>query len=262
MAKFLGKAEDHLPKSILLEEVGSPKIIQLAIIFSILIMVGFVTWAYETKLNEVAVAQGEIVTQGQIQKIQHVTGGVVTKILISDGDIVEVGQKLIEIFAPVSRGQSDYYEKMMITSPIKGIVHGLKAHSVGEIIQQAATILEIIPIEEKYFAKIRIQPKDIGFVLVGQDVNLKFDTYEFSRFGGLKGTIMKLSATTFFEKQGAPYYRAVIDLESNYLVVGDKQLPILPGMTLTADIKTGQKTVLEYLLKPIFSSATQAMRER
>lgn len=149
-----------------------------------------------------------------------------------------------------------------IRAPSGGIVHGLKEHTVGAVVEPGQTIVEIVPIEDSLVAELKIEPKEIGYIGVGQEVVLKFTSYEYSRFGGMLGTLEHISATTFRDENEKAYYKGIVPLESNVLKVKGEGFPILPGMTLEADILTGEKTVFEYLLKPIYRSAGSALREK
>ena len=122
--------------------------------------------------------------------------------------------------------------------------------------------MEIVPEDSRLVAVIQISSRDIGHVKVGQPVTLKFATYNYGRYGGLEGSLTEISPTTFLDRAGNPYYRASVTVDKNYVGSDPKRYPIMSGMTLTADIKTGSKTVLEYLLKPIYASAASALRER
>ena len=149
-----------------------------------------------------------------------------------------------------------------VRAPIGGVVHGLSAHSVGEVVGSGQTILEIVPENRNLIAEIRIKPQDIGHVAVGQDVTLKFTAYDFSRYGGILGKLTEISATTFIGERNDPYFKGTVEFDVEGLADVRGALAILPGMTLKADVKTGSKTVMEYLLKPIYASAQSALRER
>jgi membrane fusion protein, adhesin transport system len=149
-----------------------------------------------------------------------------------------------------------------VRAPAGGVVHGLNAHAVGEVVGSGQTILEIVPGDRHLIAEIRIQPRDIGHVQVGQEVTLKFTAYDFARYGGIKGTLAEISATTFLAEEEHPFYKGVVKFDSHGLASATGPLNILPGMTLQADVQTGGKTVMEYLLKPIYASAKSALRER
>lgn len=96
---------------------------------------------------------------------------------------------------------------------------------------------------------------------VGQDVQLQFSSFDFSRYGSLPGTLNQISASTFQGENGERYYRGRVTLSKNH-VGHDERNTVMPGMTVMADIITGRKTILEYLLKPIHVSMKSAFRER
>ncbi|MBF0352837.1 MAG: HlyD family efflux transporter periplasmic adaptor subunit [SAR324 cluster bacterium] len=150
---------------------------------------------------------------------------------------------------------------LSIKSPVNGVVHGLKLYSPGEITGPGEVIMEIIPLNTLMIAEIQISSRDIGHVRIGQGVTLKFTTYDFSRYGGMKAELDEISPSTFLDRTGNPYYKGIVKLPNSFLV-SQETTPILPGMTLQADIRTGEKTVMEYLLKPIFASAKKALHER
>jgi multidrug efflux pump subunit AcrA (membrane-fusion protein) len=150
----------------------------------------------------------------------------------------------------------------IIRAPADGIVHGLQAHTVGGVIEAGKTIMEIVPHDRKLIAEVRISSNDIGHVKTGDSVELKFATYDYGRYGGIRGVLTEISVSTFLDPRGVPYYRGLVTLEKTALGDSDAKHPVLPGMTISGEIKTGSKTILEYLLKPIYSSAKKAMRER
>jgi len=148
-----------------------------------------------------------------------------------------------------------------IKAPVSGFVHGLKAHAIGEVLEAGKTIMEIVPADRDLVAEVRISPNDIGHVYVGQTASLRFTSYDFSRFGDIEGSLEHISPTTYADEEGRPYYKAIITMEKKAL--GDNgEYQVIPGMPLQANIWTGSKTVMEYLLKPIYASSQSALRER
>ncbi len=152
-------------------------------------------------------------------------------------------------------------DKLRIKAPTEGLIKGFEINTVGAIIQPAQKIMEIIPIAETFEIEVKISPQDIGHVKVGQSVQTKFATYDFSRYGFVKGSLKRISATTFTGEQGERYYKGHILLDKNY-VGHDHANQIIPGMTVMADVITGQKTILQYLLKPIHLSLKSSFAER
>jgi membrane fusion protein, adhesin transport system len=428
---------NHLAKSVLLEESGSPIIVRLVIATGIIVLSVFFVWSYFMELDEVARATGKIVPVGHVKKVQHLGGGKIKEILVKDGDFVKAGQVLLRLNPENSQSQMDqsnipikslpakiarleaiidgvepdfsrvlnldavnnekrqyrqtkrslnlqqailnnqsrqtkaeleelrelekaerkqlsYLQEEMvmreklfkkglnakplylslqrnlseiegelaqipprkrklrekikeisnqilqnssntkqqaldelevakeylaqsqevvkrdrnslysleIKAPVEGFIHGLTKHTIGGVITSGSTILEIVPQNRRLEGEIQISSKDIGHVRVGQVVVLKFTTYDFARYGGLEGTLKDISATTVLNEVGEPYYKGLVRLNRDYLGDNPGSEKVLPGLTLQADIITGQKTVLEYLLKPIFASARQALQER
>jgi adhesin transport system membrane fusion protein len=129
--------------------------------------------------------------------------------------------------------------------------------------------MEIVPFEEQLLIEAKILPKDVAFLRPGLDAMVKVTAYDFSIYGGLKGTLEQISPDTLREDRPNParagisdvYYKVIIRTTSAKLKRGDKEFNIIPGMTTSVQIKTGKKTILEYLLKPVFK-AREAFRER
>ena len=153
-------------------------------------------------------------------------------------------------------------ERQEVRSPAAGIVQGLSVTGSNGVIAPGQVIMQLVPVDEDLIVEAKIQPQDIGHVHTGQRAKLKFVSYDFSRFGTLEGTVNQISASTYLDDENQPYYRAEIKMEKSYLGAQAGELNVLPGMTLTADIQTGQKTILEYLLRPVTRGFDNAFRER
>ena len=151
--------------------------------------------------------------------------------------------------------------RLEIRAPTEGLIKGLAVNTIGAVVTPAETIMEIVPLGESLQVEVKISPQDIGHLAVGQDVQVKFSTYDFSRYGVIKGELSQISASTFTGDAGERYYRGRILLNKNYVGGNDKNV-ILPGMTVMADVITGEKTILQYLLKPIHLSLKTAFTER
>ncbi len=158
----------------------------------------------------------------------------------------------------VVEGYQKQLASLQIKSPIEGYVHGLSIIKVG-IIKAGSTIMEIIPNNKPLVAEVEISPTDIGHVRPGQLVKIKVDSYDFNKYGAAEGRLKKVSPTTYFGANGKPHYKGYVEFIEGRSLPFD---PLLPGMTVIADIHTGNKSVLEYLLKPVLVSADQALRER
>lgn len=156
----------------------------------------------------------------------------------------------------------DRVERLELVAPVRGIVTGLTAHTIGGVLPPGGSVLEIVPVGQELLVDSRIATRDIGHIKTGQPVSVKFTTYDFARYGDVPGTLETISATTYLDDKGEPYYKATVTLDRPYVGNNPRQNPILPGMTVQADIRTGTKTLIQYLLKPIYTYADQAFRER
>ncbi|MGB0454008.1 MAG: HlyD family efflux transporter periplasmic adaptor subunit [Bacteriovoracaceae bacterium] len=151
--------------------------------------------------------------------------------------------------------------RLTLFSKIDGHVHNLSISNSGEVVAAGDTIMEIVPKKRELVAEIRISPDDIGHVYVDQEVTLKFNTYDFAQYGGKRATLKEISPTTLLDIQSRPYYKGTVQFIGNYLDE-KKKLPIIPGMTLIGEVKTGQKSLFQYLVKPFIHSTSSAFRER
>ncbi len=153
-------------------------------------------------------------------------------------------------------------DRLAVRSPVEGIVKGLEVHTVGGVVAPGSKLMEIVPVQSELLAEIRISPNDIGHIKVGFPAKVKVTSFDFSRYGTIDGRVTGLSATTFTEPQGQAYYKGIVTLTKNY--VGEKpgENIILPGMIVNADIITGQKSLLAYLLKPIHRALNSSFGER
>jgi len=107
-----------------------------------------------------------------------------------------------------------------------------------------------------------LRRRGVGRVEVGQPAKIKADTYYFARYGAIQGVLERISATTFQNEEGRPYYKGTIRLERDYVGNVPRQYPVLSGMTVQAEVVTGAKSILQYPLKPIYTAANRAFRER
>lgn len=429
----------HLSRSILLEESGAPVAARVVIVILFLIFVAFTTWTYVAELDEVAVTHGTIEPAGRLVEVESESGGMVTAILVHDGQMVEAGRELIRLDPIASqsrlkeaRGQEaallirkerlmallekrlpdfspyveDYHEvvdyqaklhdltleslqvqqsmlesrvrqfeaelnqldntektlsesfelvreelatftalheknlvgklefnnvrrlylqtqegllaiparrsqvnemlsesrdrldrlgidarqswlveldrineelarqkevivraeqqssQTVVRSPEAGFVHDLAVRSLGRVVQPGETILKIVPTARHLVAVTRIASKDIGHVHPGLPVTLKLVAFDFARYGAITGRLLDISPSTVKDATGEFSYEAIISLDRLHMGDDPQRNVLLPGMRVQADIRTGEKTVLAYLLKPIHTSLKQAFRER
>lgn len=159
-------------------------------------------------------------------------------------------------------GLEDRLTRTSIYSPVKGIVKQIKIRTVGGVSQPGMELMEIVPLDDTLLVEAKIKPRDIGFIRPKQKATVKISAYDYSIYGGLQGYVEDISADTITNEKGDSFYLIRVRTDKNYLGTKQKPLYIIPGMMASVDILTGKKTVLEYLLKPIFKARERALRER
>ncbi len=152
--------------------------------------------------------------------------------------------------------------RLTIRSPVDGVVKGLEFHTIGGVIAPGHKLMEIVPADKKIFAEVKISPNDIGHIKPGMPVMIKVTSYDSSRYGHIDGKVTSLSATTFTSEKGQSYYKGVISLAQNYVGNIPGENHVVPGMIIHGDIITGQKSLLDYLLKPIHKALNSSFSER
>jgi HlyD family secretion protein/adhesin transport system membrane fusion protein len=152
--------------------------------------------------------------------------------------------------------------RLEIQSPVHGLVKGLNINTIGGVVQSGQSLMEIVPLDRQLVVEVRIPPQHIGHLKPGMPVQVKVSTYDFSRYGSIPGVLEFISPTTFVGEKGDRFYRGRVRLDHNYVGKDPALNLVMPGMTVMADIITGDKTVMAYLLKPIRNSIKTAFTER
>jgi adhesin transport system membrane fusion protein len=168
----------------------------------------------------------------------------------------------ISAIGATSSGLEDRLARTTVRSPMTGTVKRIKVTTIGGVIQPGMDLMEIVPLEDNLLIEARVKPSDIAFLRPGLDGVVKLSAYDFSIYGGVPAKLEFISADSITNDEGETFYIIRARTKTNYLVQGDKRLPIIPGMLATVDIRTGKKTVLAYLLKPVFKAKDEALRER
>ncbi|NVK18254.1 MAG: HlyD family type I secretion periplasmic adaptor subunit [Methylocystaceae bacterium] len=152
--------------------------------------------------------------------------------------------------------------RALIKSPIDGVVKNMTYNTIGNVVTAGEPIMEIVPIGENLVIEARLNPIDRGYVEENQDAVVKINTYDFVRYGSLDGKVIHVAPDSTTTQEGETYFRVIVQTEKTYL--GDKEgvYAITPGMEATVDIHTGEKSVIEYLIKPVLKMKHEAFRER
>lgn len=166
--------------------------------------------------------------------------------------------------AQTIKGREDTVTRSTIRSPMNGIVKNIKVSTVGGVIPPNGELMNIVPMNDRLLIEARLSPRDIAFIHPGQRAVVKISAYDYAIYGGMDGVVESISPDTIQDevKPEVYYYRVFIRTDNDYVQnKAGKRFAISPGMVSTVDIKTGEKTVMDYLIKP-FNKAKEAMRER
>lgn len=177
---------------------------------------------------------------------------------------VELSQARAE-FAGTSASSvamEDRLARTTVRSPVAGVVKTIKITTVGGVIQPGMEVMEIVPIEDNLLVEAKVRPSDVGFLHPGQSAKVKVTAYDYSIYGGLDATVENITADTITNDKGESFYLVRVRTKTNRFGTAEKPFPIIPGMLTTVHIRTGQKSVLTYLLKPIVKARSEALRER
>ena len=163
-------------------------------------------------------------------------------------------------------GRQDVLSRTTIKSPVHGLVKNIRSNTLGGVVGPGAPIMEIVPLGEHTLIEARVKPGEIGFLQVGQVAKIKLSAYDFTLYGGLDGRIESISPDAIGDPDRGgtadpTYYRVMLRVDSNTLHEKGKPLPVLPGMTGSAEVRIGERSVLNFLLRPMLKSK-EAFRER
>jgi membrane fusion protein, hemolysin D len=176
---------------------------------------------------------------------------------------------------------TDRVGRLTLAAPVAGEVTGLSVHTLGGYVQPGAPLMRIVPDGDRLTVEATVTNRDIGFIEIGQRAAVKVDAFNYMRYGSIEGRIVSLSADAVVPQdannaagaagaattgpQAAPQmlsYTARIEIEREHLTVDGRDVRLVPGMSVTADLLTGERRVLEYLLQPVLRYASEGMRER
>ncbi len=179
--------------------------------------------------------------------------------------LTEKAQTLAElsVIDETIRGATDRVSRTDIRSPVDGIVNTLEVNTIGAYVDPGTVVAGIVPTAETLLVEAKISPRDVAFITRGQKAIVKVTAYDFSIFGGLEGEVTNVSADSIVDKEkGETFYLVQVKTDKSELVRDGKSYPIIPGMVASAEIMTGRKTILSYLMKPINKAQSVALTER
>lgn len=183
----------------------------------------------------------------------------------ANAELSKAESELAQVSSTVT-AREDTLRRTVVRAPMRGTVKNVRVTTLGGVIQAGQDIMSIVPAEDTLLVEAKVRPSDVAFVRPGLPATVKLSAYDYSLYGGLKGVVHLVSPDTIDDerKPGGPqepYYRVFVKTDAATLEHKGEKLPIIPGMVATAEILTGHRTVLQYLLKPVLRGQ-EALRER
>jgi len=198
------------------------------------------------------------------------------------GELTEAERKAAGLAADLSKAEQRT-KLQLLAAPVSGLVQQLAVHTVGGVVTPAQSLMVIVPSDSQLEIEAMVSNHDVGFVHAGDEVEIKVDTFDFTRYGLLHGQVLSISSDSIVrdtssdksnDKQpGAPNatsepkgqeltYAARISVDRSQMQVEDKMVSLSPGMAVTAEIKTGSRRIISYLLSPLMKYKQESLRER
>ncbi len=160
-----------------------------------------------------------------------------------------------------SNALEDQVTRTVVLSPVNGHIQKLFVHTIGGVIKPGDDIVEIVPSDAALWVEVNIKPSDIAFIYPTQKAMIKITAYDFAIFGALKGEVVSISADTIMDSKENRFYKVKIKTQMNQFSE-NRKIVLMPGMTVNADIITGKKSVMDYILKPILKTKQYMFSER
>jgi hemolysin D len=177
-------------------------------------------------------------------------------------DAAEEGQQKADSLQQELHKASARHQRMRVTAPMNGSIQQLSVNTVGAVVTPAQVLMLLVPSDQPMEIDAQLPNKDIGFVGAGQSAAIKVETFPYTRYGTLRGRVLHVSRDAIHDDKLGLTYLAKIQLEKSYLGVNGHQVPLQAGMAVTAEINTGQRRVIEYLLSPVLEHVNESLRER
>jgi hemolysin D len=176
-------------------------------------------------------------------------------------DLVERERTIFSAEGEVTKARKRFeYEKLV--SPVSGTVHGLATYTIGGIVKPAQDVVSIVPDGTPLIVEVMVQNKDIGFVKVGQETEVKLDTFPFQKYGTIRGKVIHLSPDAVEDEKLGPVYRMRSSMEKKTMPVEGREVPVTPGMSASVEVKTGNRRIIEFFLSPIIKYARESLTLR
>lgn len=190
------------------------------------------------------------------------------KELIPRNDYVQVEEQRIAMTQDLAalrhelRKATERTHWQKLTAPVSGVVQQLAVHTVGGVVTPAEPLMIIVPENEKLEVEAFIENKDIGFVWAGQPVQIKVETFPFTKYGLIEGKLINVSDDAIEDEKLGLIYAAKVQMDKTTMDVDGRMVNLTPGMSMTVEIQIGKRRVIEYFMSPLLKHGKESIRER
>ncbi|MBN3781600.1 HlyD family type I secretion periplasmic adaptor subunit [Burkholderia sp. Ac-20345] len=206
--------------------------------------------------------QQRIDAAGQLADARHQRAALVAETRRNTQDALNDAQRIIDASAGDVRRAEAHGELLRLTAPIDGTVQQLAVHTIGTAVPAAQPLMQIVPRDGSVEMEAFVDNRDIGFVKEGQAASVKIDAFEYTKYGTLSATVSHVSRDAIDDEKKGLVYSVRVVLDRSALVVDGRKIALSPGMSGSAEIRTGTRRVIEYVLSPLLQHARESLRER
>ncbi len=169
--------------------------------------------------------------------------------------------QLAEVEAALVKAK-DKLDRLQVYAPVSGIVQGLAVTTINAVVRSGDVIMQIVPVDDELIVESRLMPNEVGYIAPGQVADVKIDSFDATRFGSIQGTVTQISPSTYLDEKSNPYYKVKLSLDKSFMGQAKGEMDVIPGMTVQADIITGSKSIMAYLMKPVTRGFSSAFQQR
>ena len=206
--------------------------------------------------------QAKVDLQGQLSEAKSQRSAWIAQARKEAHDALLEGQKIIAAGVQDQRRAGEHSKLLKLTAPIDGTVQQLNVHTVGGVVPAAQPLMQIVPKDNIVEVEAFLDNKDVGFVMAGQDAEVKIDAFDYTKYGTIKATVRHVSQDAIQDDKKGWIYSAKVVLSKNTVFVDGKDMPLSAGMSVNVEIKTGTRRVIEYVLSPLVKHQREALHER
>jgi hemolysin D len=217
----------------------------------------------ESQLTSFEALEGPgIVPKLKVAEVKERVVGMRQDLVAKSLDALNEADANYRLRAEEVRKAEDKAALTVLTSPIDGTVAQLAVHTIGAVVKPADTLLVVVPKRAELVVEAMVLNKDIGFLREGQPVEVKLEAFPFTRYGIVTGRVEHISRDSVENKELGLVFPCLVKLSRSYIEIGPSRVDLAPGFAATAEIKTGQRRIIEYLLSPLSRRLQEAGRER